>query len=52
MAVVSLPLSLQVFPAHGAGSPCGKNLSDKLYSTMGDEKKTNPALSYDSVSED
>lgn len=46
-----LPDHVKVFPAHGAGSPCGKNLSDKLYSTIGDEKKTNPALSYDNVDE-
>ncbi len=42
--------TVQVFPAHGAGSPCGKNLSNKLYSTIGDEKATNPALSFDKVS--
>ena len=40
----------QVFPAHGAGSPCGKNLSSDLYSTIGKEKLTNPALSYTDVS--
>ena len=40
---------LQVFPAHGAGSPCGKNLSSDLYSTIGQEKATNPALHYNDV---
>lgn len=41
--------NLQVFPAHGAGSPCGKNLSSALYSTIGEEKATNPALQYNDV---
>ena len=43
-------LSNQIFPTHGAGSPCGKNLSSDLHSTIGKEKKTNPALQYDNVS--
>ena len=35
-----LPLEdeVLVYPAHGAGSLCGKNLSDDLFSTMGEEK--------------
>ena len=33
-----------VHPGHGAGSPCGAALSDKNWSTIGDEKKTNPGL--------
>ena len=41
---------MQVFPAHGAGSPCGKNISSDLYSTIGKEKLSNVALSYDDVS--
>lgn len=44
-------MSAQVFPAHGAGSPCGKNISKDLYSTIGKEKATNPALSYTNVRE-
>lgn len=43
-AHVSPPL--QVFPAHGAGSPCGKNLSTALHSTIGKELATNPALQF------
>ena len=35
-----------VLPAHGAGSPCGKAMSDNLYSTVGEEKRTNPALQF------
>lgn len=44
--ICTLPDDVQVFPAHGAGSPCGKNLSADLYSTIGKEKLTNPALQY------
>lgn len=33
-----------VYPAHGAGSLCGKNLSPDLQSTIGRELQTNPAL--------
>ncbi|HUO40122.1 MAG TPA: rhodanese-like domain-containing protein, partial [Mycobacterium sp.] len=34
----------RVYPAHGAGSACGKNLSTELWSTMGDQKASNYAL--------
>lgn len=44
--ISTLPDSVQIFPAHGAGSPCGKNISKDLYSTIGKERATNPALSY------
>ena len=40
-----------VYPAHGAGSACGKNLSSKTVSTIGEQKKTNYALS-DNMSKD
>lgn len=36
-----------VYPAHGAGSACGKNMSDQTVSTMGAQKKTNYALRED-----
>ena len=41
-----LPLSddIIVYPAHGAGSACGKNLSKETYDTLGNQKKTNYAL--------
>jgi hydroxyacylglutathione hydrolase len=41
-----LPLAndVIVYPAHGAGSACGKNLSKETVSTIGDQKKTNYAL--------
>ena len=34
-----------VFPAHGAGSLCGKNLSDARQSTIGEQRATNWAFS-------
>ena len=39
-----LPDATKVYPAHGAGSSCGKNLSAELWSTMGEQKATNYAL--------
>ena len=36
-----------VYPAHGAGSSCGKNLSKETFSTLGVQKKTNYALRED-----
>jgi len=41
-----LPLhdDILVYPAHGPGSSCGKNLGPNTHSTIGEEKKTNYAL--------
>ena len=41
-----LPLSdeILVYPAHGAGSSCGKNMGPNTFSTIGEEKKNNYAL--------
>ncbi len=41
-----LPLQddLIVYPAHGPGSSCGKNLGAETFSTMGEQKKSNYAL--------
>jgi len=36
-----------VYPAHGAGSACGKNLSKETIGTIGDQKQTNYALRAD-----
>lgn len=41
----SLPDHLLILPGHGAGSACGKSLSHTPTSTLGYEKRTNPALS-------
>lgn len=40
----ALPNDAIVYPAHGAGSLCGKNLSDAASSTLGDERKGNWAF--------
>ena len=42
--LMPLPDTTRVYPAHGAGSACGKNLSTELWSTMGEQRKTNYAL--------
>lgn len=42
--LLPLPDSTRVFPAHGAGSACGKNLSTETTSTIGEQKRTNYAL--------
>ncbi|MGG6229384.1 MBL fold metallo-hydrolase [Tenacibaculum sp. SDUM215027] len=41
-----------VYPAHGAGSACGKNLSKETVGTIGDQKKTNYALRADMTKEE
>ena len=41
--LMALPDEVRVYPAHGAGSACGKNLSTELSSTIGDQRATNPA---------
>ncbi|MFH7334236.1 rhodanese-like domain-containing protein [Streptomyces sp. KHY 26] len=41
--LMSLPDDVRVFPAHGAGSACGKNLSTELQSTIGMQRLTNYA---------
>ena len=42
--VLKLPDYIEIYPAHGEGSLCGKGLSSKLFSTIGFEKNTNPIL--------
>jgi len=42
--LMTLPDSTRVFPAHGAGSACGKNLSTETSSTIGEQKASNYAL--------
>lgn len=42
--LMPLPDATRVYPAHGAGSACGKNLSTDLWSTIGEQKATNYAL--------
>ena len=45
--VMTLDDDVIVYPAHGAGSACGKNLSKETVGTIGDQKKTNYALRTD-----
>ena len=42
--LLALPDSVRIFPAHGAGSACGKNLSTATQSTIGEQRLTNYAL--------
>jgi len=42
--ILALPDNLIVYPAHGAGSACGKNMSKETYDTLGNQKKVNYAL--------
>lgn len=46
-----LPDYLEVFPAHGQGSLCGKGLSAKASSTLGYERLTQPVLQYSGFNE-
>lgn len=42
--LLPLPDATRVYPAHGAGSACGKNLSTDTWSTIGDQRTGNYAL--------
>ncbi len=42
--IMTLPDDVLVYPAHGAGSACGKNMSSETWDTLGNQKKTNYAL--------
>ncbi len=47
----NLPDYLEVYPAHGSGSLCGKGMSPKPSTTLGYERKHNPRLQYASFEE-
>ena len=49
--LMPLPDDVLVYPAHGAGTLCGKNLSKESSSTIGEEKKTNWSLQEQSEDE-
>jgi len=49
--LMKLPDETKVYPAHGAGSMCGKDLSDAPYSTIGEQRKYNYALQPMSLDE-
>lgn len=50
--IMNLPDDVIVYPAHGAGSACGKNLSKETVGILGDQKKTNYALRADMTKEE
>jgi hydroxyacylglutathione hydrolase len=49
--IIPLADNVIVYPAHGAGSSCGKNIGPETYSTIGEQKQTNYALQPQSKEE-
>jgi glyoxylase-like metal-dependent hydrolase (beta-lactamase superfamily II)/rhodanese-related sulfurtransferase len=47
--LLKLPDATRVFPAHGAGSACGKQLSSETSSTIGEQRRDNYALQLTDV---
>jgi glyoxylase-like metal-dependent hydrolase (beta-lactamase superfamily II)/rhodanese-related sulfurtransferase len=45
--IMVLPDDVTVYPAHGAGSACGKNMSSETYDSLGNQKRNNYALRAD-----
>lgn len=45
--IMTLPNEVVVYPAHGAGSSCGKNMSKETIDLLGNQKNTNYALRAD-----
>ncbi|MDG1781132.1 MAG: MBL fold metallo-hydrolase [Flavobacteriales bacterium] len=50
--IMTLPDSTIVYPGHGAGSACGKNMSKETVGSIGDQKATNYALRPDMTKEE
>jgi glyoxylase-like metal-dependent hydrolase (beta-lactamase superfamily II)/rhodanese-related sulfurtransferase len=50
--IMTLPDEVIVYPAHGAGSACGKNMSSETWDTLGHQKETNYALRADMSKEE
>ncbi|MDB0040922.1 MBL fold metallo-hydrolase [Algibacter sp.] len=50
--IIPLPDDVIVYPAHGAGSACGKNLSKETVGVLGEQKNTNYALRSDMTKEE
>lgn len=42
--ILKLPDQVEVYPAHGAGSLCGRNISKETFSTLGEQRRSNYAL--------
>ncbi|NRA13137.1 MAG: MBL fold metallo-hydrolase [Crocinitomicaceae bacterium] len=45
--IMTLPDDIIVYPGHGAGSSCGKNMSSETIGLLGEQKETNYALRAD-----
>ena len=45
--IMPLPNNIIIYPAHGAGSSCGKNMSSETFDTLRNQKETNYALRAD-----
>ena len=50
--IMPLPDHITVYPAHGAGSACGKNMSKETFDTLGNQKMVNYALRQDMTKND
>jgi len=50
--IMTLPDDIIVYPNHGAGSACGKNMSFETFDSLGNQKKTNYALRADMTKEE
>lgn len=50
--IMPLADNIIVYPAHGAGSACGKNMSKETTDTLGNQKKSNYALRADMTKEE
>jgi hydroxyacylglutathione hydrolase len=50
--IMTLPDEITVYPGHGAGSSCGKNMSSETVGTLGEQKQTNYALRADMTKEE
>ncbi|KAA3638641.1 MAG: MBL fold metallo-hydrolase [Bacteroidetes bacterium] len=50
--IMPLDDDIIVYPNHGAGSPCGKNMSSETTDTLGNQKKTNYALRPDQTEDE
>ena len=45
--IMKLPNDVIIYPNHGKGSACGKNMSNETFDTLGNQKKVNYALNPD-----
>ena len=50
--IMPLPDDVTVYPAHGAGSACGKNMMKETVDTLGNQKRMNYALRADMTQEE